>query len=173
MDIKAIGAGKIPDAINVVIEIPAFSAPIKYEVDKDSGAILVDRFLATAMSYPWNYGFVPCTLSEDGDPVDVLVPTPWPLVPGAVIPARPIGILEMEDEKGVDHKILAMPADKLGGPYKHIQDITDVATEELDRIKHFFEHYKDLEKGKWVKVRNLLPAAEAKKEIMASAERFQ
>lgn len=172
MDVNAIGAGKIPDAINVIIEIPAFSSPIKYEVDKESGALFVDRFLATAMSYPWNYGFVPCTLAEDGDPVDVLVPTPWPLVHGAVIQARPVGILEMEDEKGIDHKILAMPADKLGGVYRHIQDVSDIAEEELGRIKHFFEHYKDLEKGKWVKVRNLLPITEAKKEIIASSERF-
>lgn len=174
MNIDKIPAGKnVPDEINVIIEIPANSAPVKYEIDKDSGALLVDRFMATAMFYPANYGFVPNTLSEDGDPVDVLVPTPVPLVHGSVIRCRPVGVLRMTDESGVDAKILAVPVDKLSVLYRGVQEPSDLPELLLQQIAHFFENYKDLEKGKWVKVESWEGAAAAKAEVLASVERFQ
>ena len=142
----------IPDSFNVVVEIPAESDPVKYEVDKESGAVFVDRFLTVAMYYPCNYGYIPQTLSGDGDPVDVLIITPYPLLPGVVVPCRALGILKMEDEAGVDGKVLAVPTAKICPQYNHINKLEDLNPLTLQTISHFFEHYKDLEKGKWVKV---------------------
>ncbi|MBI2380556.1 MAG: inorganic diphosphatase [Gammaproteobacteria bacterium] len=173
MSLNKVPAGKkLPDEINVIIEIPAHADPIKYEVDKESGAIFVDRFMATCMHYPTNYGYVPHTLSEDGDPVDVLVPTPFPLIPGSVIRCRPVGVLKMTDESGTDAKVLAVPVDKLTGIYKDVQDVNDLPELLKNQIVHFFEHYKDLEKGKWVKVDGWEDIAAAKAEILASVERY-
>lgn len=173
MSLDKVPAGKnIPEEFNVVIEIPMNSDPIKYEVDDASGCIFVDRFMLAAMHYPWNYGYVPQTISEDGDPVDVLVLTPFPVQVGAVIRSRAIGILNMEDEAGIDAKILAVPVDKLYPPYRNIQSPDDLPAEETARIKHFFEHYKDLESGKWVKVQDWGTAETARQEILASVERF-
>ena len=161
-----------PDTVNVIIEIPAHSDPVKYEVDKETGAMFVDRFMATAMFYPCNYGYVPHTLSEDGDPVDVLVVTPHPLIPGSVVKVRPIGVLNMSDESGIDAKVLAVPVTKLTDRYAHINDIGDMPQQMLDQIAHFFEHYKDLEKGKWVKIEEWGDIAAAKAEIEASIDRY-
>ena len=143
---------KAPEQFNVIIEIPMNADPVKYEVDKDSGALFVDRFMSTAMHYPCNYGYVPQTLSGDGDPVDVLVITPFPLVPGCVVTCRAIGMLNMEDEAGVDAKLLAVPIDKLLPIYAKWQKPEDLHELQLRTIQHFFEHYKDLEPNKWVKV---------------------
>ncbi|MFV0431919.1 MAG: inorganic diphosphatase [Alphaproteobacteria bacterium] len=154
MDISKISAGKdLPNNVNVIVEIPQGGNPIKYEFDKDAGAILVDRIVNTPMSYPFNYGFIPHTLSEDGDPVDVCIIAPYAFVPGSVCPVRPIGLLEMEDEAGLDEKIIAVPDDKTYPLYKDVQSIDDLPQLVLDQIRHFFEHYKDLEKGKWVKLK--------------------
>ncbi len=173
MALNSIGPGEqAPDQINVIIEISAHSNPVKYEVDKASGAMFVDRFIATSMFYPCNYGYVPQTLSEDGDPVDVLVITPVPIISGSVIKARPLGVLEMTDESGVDAKILAVPIDKLSTLYRHMQSPDDVPSELLAAITHFFEHYKDLEQGKWVKVKGWQGTETAKREILMSIERF-
>ncbi len=153
MNIEKIGSGKnAPEEINVIIEVPMGSDPVKYEFDKDSGAIMVDRFVQTAMFYPCNYGFIPTTLSKDGDPVDVLVIANNPIIPGAVIKARPIGVLMMEDESGQDEKILAVPTTKLDPYFSNIKSYKDLPEVLINRIKHFFENYKALEKGKWVKV---------------------
>ncbi len=157
---------KTPEVFNVVIEISAYSAPVKYEVDKESGCLFVDRFLGTAMHYPVNYGYVPQTLSGDGDPVDVLVMTPFPLPSGVVVPCRAIGILEMEDESGVDGKVLAVPTQKLLPSYDKINHLSDIHELTLQQIAHFFEHYKDLEKGKWVKVLGWKGVDAAHKEIV-------
>jgi len=173
MSLDKVPSGKdIPENVNVIIEIPAHSDPVKYEVDKDSGAVFVDRFMATAMFYPTNYGYVPHTLSEDGDPVDVLVVTPHPLISGSVIRVRPVGVLKMSDESGIDAKVLAVPVTKLTDRYAHINDIDDVPESLKAQISHFFEHYKDLEKGKWVKIEGWEGTEAAKAEIMASVERF-
>lgn len=137
---------------NVIIEIPMNDKPVKYEFDKDAGAIIVDRFMQTSMSYPCNYGFIPHTLSDDGDPADVLVLTHYPIVPGAVIKVRPVGVLLMEDESGLDEKILAVPISKLDVTFDYVKDIDDVSKMLKDRINHFFENYKKLEQGKWVKI---------------------
>ena len=155
MDLKKLPAGSLPDAINVVIEIPQGSS-IKYEIDKKSGAVFVDRFIHTAMAYPFNYGFVPHTKSEDGDPIGVLLLSAQAVIPGCVVPARPIGMLEMEDEAGVDTKILAVPAANVDPWYSKIRDMTDLDEATHEKIKHFFGHYKELEPGKWVKIRNFL-----------------
>ena len=153
MDIASIPVGdNPPHEINVIIEIPQGGVPVKYEVDKKSGAMFVDRFLHTAMFYPANYGFIPHTLSEDGDPVDCLVVAPTPVAPGVVIRARPIGALLMEDEKGTDEKIIAVPVDKLHPFYKRVGSYRDLPEIVIEQIAHFFEHYKDLEKGKWAKL---------------------
>ena len=157
---------KAPEVFNVIIEISMNSDPVKYEVDKESGAVFVDRFMGTAMHYPTNYGYVPQTLSGDGDPVDVLVLTPFPLPPGVVVPCRALGILNMEDEGGVDGKVLAVPTEKILPTYSHIQSMDDLNPLELERIAHFFERYKDLEKGKWVKVLGWGDKAAAQKEIV-------
>ncbi len=161
-----------PNDINVVIEIPMNGEPIKYEVDKESGAIFVDRFMSTAMHYPCNYGYIPKTLSGDGDPADVLVLSPVPLMPGVVVRCRPIGMLKMQDEAGSDEKILAVPVDKLTSIYRHVQSPRDLPPIEIDRITHFFEHYKDLEPGKFVNVLGWTDAADARTEIVLAMERF-
>ena len=143
---------RAPDEFNVIIEIPMNADPIKYEVDKDTGAMFVDRFMSTAMHYPCNYGYIPQTIGPDGDPVDALVITPFPLAPGVVVACRPIGVLKMEDEAGGDAKLLAVPIDRILGIYRHWQKPSDMNELRLRQIQHFFEHYKDLEPGKWVKV---------------------
>jgi inorganic pyrophosphatase len=170
MNLDRVGSGKnVPDDVNVIIEIPANSDPVKYEVDKETGALFVDRLMKTAMFYPANYGYVPNTLSDDGDAVDVLVMTPYPLLAGCVVQCRPVGMLKMTDESGIDAKILAVPHDAM---YDGINDISDVPEYQLAQIAHFFEHYKDLEKNKWVKVEGWVGIEEAKAEIVASVERF-
>jgi len=163
---------KVPEDVNVIIEIPAHSDPVKYEVDKESGAVCVDRFMSAAMFYPCNYGYIPNTLSEDGDPLDVLVHTPHTVISGTVIRCRPIGILKMEDEAGPDAKLIAVPVSKLTPLYDHMLEATDLPKLLQLQICHFFEHYKDLEEGKWVKVEGWGTAAEARAEILASVERF-
>ena len=174
MDTTQISAGKdVPNDINVIIEIPAHSDPVKYEVDKDSGALFVDRFMATCMHYPCNYGYIPNTLSDDGDPADVLVVSPFPLVHGAVIRVRPVGMLKMTDESGEDAKILAVPVDKLSVLYRNVQQAEDLPALLLEQISHFFEHYKDLEAGKWVKVDGWADADAAKQEILDSIARAE
>lgn len=173
MSLDRVPSGRnLPDDFNVVIEIPAHGEPIKYEVDKESGAMFVDRFMSTAMHYPCNYGYIPHTLSEDGDPVDVLVVTPIPLITGVVVRCRPVGMLKMTDEAGVDAKLLAVPVDKLCGMYKNVDKPEDLQPLMLQQIAHFFEHYKDLEKGKWVKVDGWVGADEARAEIMAGVDRY-
>ena len=163
MGLDKVNAGRNPpEEINVIIEIPKDAEPVKYEVDKASGAIFVDRILSTPMRYPCNYGYVPDTLCGDGDPADVLVVLPLPLIPGSVIRCRPVGVLRMSDEAGSDEKLLAVPVDKVFAGYSHISDIDQVSPHWLERIGHFFEHYKDLEKGKWVKLDGWGNAAEAK-----------
>jgi inorganic pyrophosphatase len=148
-----IPAGKdLPNDIYVAIEIPANSSPIKYEIDKDMGAVLVDRFMATPMFYPANYGFIPHTLADDGDPLDVLVITPYPVLPGSVIRCRPVGMLNMEDEAGGDEKLIAVPHEKLTTAYNDVHDVEDLPSLLKEQIRHFFENYKDLEAGKWVKI---------------------
>lgn len=174
MDISKIPAGSNPpEDINVVIEVPQHADPIKYELDKESGAVFVDRFMHTAMHYPCNYGFVPNTLSDDGDPVDVLVVSQFPLIPGCVIPCRPVGVLQMEDEAGMDAKVLAVPVSKLKPVYDNVNGPEDLPSFLTDQIKHFFEHYKDLEKNKWVKVTGWGDADDAKKEIVDSIARYK
>jgi inorganic pyrophosphatase len=163
----------VPDDCNVIIEIPMHAEPIKYEIDKQTGAMFVDRFLATAMQYPCNYGYVPNTLSGDGDPVDVLVVSPLPIVPGAVVRCRPIGMLKMEDEAGDDTKILAVPIDKLSPLYRSVQSARDLPEITLAQIAHFFEHYKDLERGKWVKVLGWAGPEDAKREIIAGIAAYK
>ncbi len=174
MDLSKVGPGdNAPEEVNVIIEIPANSGPVKYEVDKSTGAMFVDRFMRSAMFYPCNYGYIPKTLSDDGDPADVLVLTPMPLISGSVIKARPIGVLNMVDESGGDAKILAVPVDKLTPMYHHVRSPQDVPEHTLEIIAHFFEHYKDLEPNKWVKLEGWSDAVEAIKEIQGSIERFQ
>ncbi len=174
MNLDRVSTGRdVPDEINVIIEIPSHSDPVKYEVDKETGAMFVDRFMSTAMHYPCNYGYVPHTLSDDGDPADILVVTPIPLISGSVIRCRPVGMLKMTDEAGEDAKIIAVPIDKLSRIYTNIQGVNDLPEDLLASIAHFFEHYKDLEEGKWVKVEGWVGADEAKAEIQASVERFQ
>lgn len=174
MGLENLQAGKqVPEDVNVVIEIASNSSPIKYELDKDSGMVMVDRFVGTSMFYPCEYGFVPHTLSEDGDPVDVLVVAPYSLLPGSVIRCRPIGMLRMTDESGHDAKILAVPVSKLTPRYDHVQTPDDLGKDLLNRIEHFFKHYKDLENGKWVKIDGWEGLDSAKKEILASIQRFK
>lgn len=174
MNINLISHGKnFPNEFNVIIEIPAFSSPIKYEIDKDSGALMVDRFVGTLMQYPANYGFVPHTLSEDGDPVDVLVITPFPLTYNSVISARAIGVLCMEDESGVDAKIIAVPIKKICQIYDNINSIEDLPQLYIDQIKYFFQNYKGLEAGKWVKISDIKNTDSARNELISSAQRYK
>ncbi len=166
---KTITAGNnLPDEINVIIEIPAKSSPIKYELDKNTGVMFVDRFISTPMFYPCDYGFVPHTLSDDGDPVDVLVIAPYTLMLGCVIKCRPVGMLQMRDESGIDAKIIAVPIDKLTKEYSHIKDIEQVGELLKNQIEHFFANYKNLETGKWVEIDKWYGAEKAKKEIVNS-----
>ena len=162
----------VPNDCNVIIEIPMRADPVKYEVDKDSGAIFVDRFMGTAMHYPCNYGYVPHTIADDGDPVDVLVLCQFPLPPGVVVRCRPVGMLAMEDEAGGDAKVLAVPVDKLTPMYRSVGSPRDLPQIVLDQIAHFFEHYKDLEPGKFVRIKGWLDAEDAKREILAGVRRF-
>ena len=162
----------VPDDVNVIIEVPSHSDPVKYEVDKDTGAMFVDRFMGTSMHYPCNYGYIPQTLSEDGDPVDVLVVTPIPVISGSVIRVRPLGMLCMTDEAGKDSKIIAVPVDKLSSLYSSMNSVHDLPRSLLDSIAHFFDHYKDLESGKWVEIEGWVDTDEAKREILDSIERY-
>ncbi len=172
MNIDAVAIGKNPpDDVNVIVEVPIGGEPIKYELDKAAGTLVVDRFLYTPMRYPGNYGFVPHTLSEDGDPIDVLVVNTRPIVPGAVINVRPIGVLRMEDDGGGDEKIIAVPSPKLTKRYEKVQNYTDLPTITRDQIQHFFEHYKDLEPGKWVKLIGWGDTQEAKRLIREAIAR--
>ena len=173
MSLDRVPSGRdIPNDCNVIIEIPMRGDPIKYEVDKETGAVFVDRFMATAMHYPCNYGYIPRTLSDDGDPCDVLVLSPMPLITGVVVRCRPIGMLKMQDEAGGDSKILAVPIDKLSSLYRDIKSPRDLPSITTQQIAHFFEHYKDLEPGKWVRVASWTEADEAKQEILTSVTRF-
>jgi inorganic pyrophosphatase len=173
MNLDRVDSGHdIPNDFNVIIEIPMNADPVKYEVDKKTGALFVDRFMMTAMHYPCNYGYVPHTIAGDGDPVDVLVITPFAVTTGAVIRCRPLGVLQMEDEAGADAKLLAVPLDKILPIYKHWKKAEDLAPERLQQIRHFFEHYKDLETGKWVKVLGWGGPADAAKEIIDGIARY-
>jgi inorganic pyrophosphatase len=173
MSLDRVPAGRsLPDDFNVVIEIPMNADPIKYEVDKESGALFVDRFIGTAMHYPCNYGYVPHTLSDDGDPLDALVITPFALQPGVVVRCRPLGVLKMQDEAGGDSKLLAVPIDKILPWYRHWKTVHDIAPERLAQVQHFFEHYKDLESGKWVKVLGWGGPDDARAEIMAGVQGY-
>ena len=172
MRLDAIAVGEdAPNDINVVIEVPVGGEPIKYEMDKASGALFVDRFLYTSMRYPGNYGFVPHTLSDDGDPIDVLVANTRAITPGAVINCRPIGVLLMQDEAGGDEKVLAVPSTRLTRRYENVAEYSDLPQITLDQIAHFFEHYKDLEGSKWVKVEGWGDAARARAMIAAAIQR--
>ncbi|ULQ47189.1 inorganic diphosphatase [Flagellatimonas centrodinii] len=175
MGIEALGAGdKAPEEFYVVIEIPAYGPPVKYEVDKDTGLLMVDRFMNVAMCYPANYGYVPKTLGGDGDPVDVLVMTPHPVVAGSIIKCRAVAVLDTTDEKGSDAKLLAVPTDKVSnGAYDHLHDLADVPERTKNEIQHFYERYKDLEKGKWVKVAGWRDAAAARAEIEAGIKAYK
>ena len=174
MNLDRVGSGRnLPNEINVIIEIPAHSDPVKYELDKETGAMFVDRFMNTAMHYPCNYGYVPNTLSNDGDPVDVLVVTSYPLIPGSVIQCRPVGVLKMTDESGDDAKVLAVPTDRLSRLYREVQDFRDMPQLLMEQIAHFFEHYKDLDEGKWVRVGGWGGVDEAKQEILNSVKMYQ
>ena len=172
MRLEAIPTGKSPPHdINVVIEVPVGGEPIKYEMDKASGALVVDRFLYTSMRYPGNYGFIPHTLSDDGDPCDVLIANQRGIVPGALVAVRPVGVLRMQDEAGGDEKIVAVPVSRLTRRYENVHNYTDLPDITIMQIQHFFEHYKDLEPGKWVKVLGWGDAAAAKALILESIER--
>jgi inorganic pyrophosphatase len=172
MDISKIPIGRNPPIdLNAVIEIPIGGVPVKYELDKASGAMFVDRFLHTAMFYPGNYGFIPHTLSEDGDPCDILVVSNVAVVPGAVIRCRPVGALLMQDEAGMDEKVLAVPVDDLHPFYSNIRNYTDLPSVLIEQIAHFFEHYKELEQGKWVKVLRWLDAGEAQRLVQEAIDR--
>ncbi len=172
MRIDAITAGdNPPQEINVIVEVPVGGEPIKYELDKASGTLFVDRFLYTPMRYPGNYGFVPHTLSEDGDPIDVLVCNTREIIPGAVIPCRPVGVLIMEDDGGGDEKIIAVPSSRVTRRYDTVQTYTDLPVITIEQIQHFFEHYKDLEPGKWVKIKEWGHADTAKRMIVEALER--
>lgn len=171
MSYNDIPAGKdVPNDIYVIVEIPANHDPIKYEVDKDSGAVFVDRFMATPMFYPANYGYIPHTLSEDGDPLDVLVVTPYPVAVGSVIRCRPVGMLNMEDDAGIDTKLIAVPHDKLSVLYRDVKEYTDLPALLIQQIEHFFNRYKELEAGKWVKLTGWAGADAARAEILKSIE---
>ena len=172
MRIEAITIGdNPPEDVNVIVEVPVGGEPVKYEMDKDSGTMFVDRFLYTPMRYPGNYGFVPHTLSDDGDPIDVLIPNQRPIVPGAVMNCRPIGVMLMEDESGGDEKIIAVPSSRLTRRYEDVKDVSDLPEITRHQIQHFFEHYKDLEPEKWVKIVRWGNAAEARAMIQAAIER--
>jgi inorganic pyrophosphatase len=172
MNIDAIAIGtNPPEDVNVIIEVPIGGEPIKYEMDKAAGTLVVDRFLHTPMRYPGNYGFVPHTLSDDGDPIDVLVANTRPIVPGAIINVRPIGVLKMYDDGGGDEKIIAVPVPRLTKRYENVHEYTDLPAITREQIQHFFEHYKDLEPGKWVKLIGWGDAAQARQLIVEAIKR--
>jgi inorganic pyrophosphatase len=174
MDISKIAVGKdAPNDVNVIIEVGIGGEPIKYELDKDAGVLVVDRFLHTPMRYPGNYGFVPHTLSLDGDPIDVIVANTRPIAPGALINVRPVGVLKMEDDGGEDEKIIAVPSDKLTKRYVNVKNYSDLPKITTEQIEHFFAHYKDLEPGKWVKIKGWGDVEEAKSLITAAIERYK
>ena len=174
MNLDRVGPGtNAPEEVNVIIEIPAHSDPVKYEVDHDTGAMFVDRFMNTSMVYPCNYGYIPHTLADDGDPVDVLVVTPTPLISGSVILVRPVAVLKMSDEGGIDSKLLAVPVNKLCSLYKDANDPEHMPPQLLAQIAHFFEHYKDLEANKWVKIDGWADADEARSEIVDAIKTYQ
>ncbi len=174
MSLAMVSSGRnLPEEINVIIENPRGGDPVKYELDKESGMMFVDRFLHTAMYYPGNYGFIPHTLSEDGDPVDVLVLGSTPVMPGAVIAARPVGVLLMEDDKGMDEKIIAVPSARLHPYHDNVEDYTDIRPILREQIEHFFAHYKDLEKNKWVKLKGWGDAAKSRELVLEGAERYK
>ena len=174
MSLNKVPSGQnLPDDFNVIIEIPMHGEPVKYEVDKESGAIFVDRFMNTAMHYPCNYGYIPHTLSDDGDPVDVLVITPVPLNTGVVVRCRPLAVLKMEDESGFDAKVLAVPVDKLSTLYRGLKNHNELPPIVLKQIEHFFAHYKDLEPNKWVKIDGWEGIDAARAEIMAGVKMYQ
>lgn len=174
MSLLHVSAGdNLPESFNVVIEIASGSGPVKYEIDKESGALAVDRFMGTAMSYPANYGYIPNTLCDDGDPLDVLVLTPFPLIAGCVVQCRALGVLEMSDEKGGDAKLLALPTKKICPVYNEINALEDIPELTRQQIQHFFEQYKALESGKWVKIEGWKDAQAAKKAIEDSVKLFQ
>ncbi len=174
MDLSKIPAGEnVPDEVNVIVENPMGGEPVKYELDKASGAMFVDRFLHTSMRYPGNYGFIPHTLSDDGDPVDCLVVGRVPVMPGAILRARPVGVLIMEDEAGMDEKIVAVPIDRLHPYHENVQEYEDLRPILTEQIEHFFTHYKDLEPGKWVKTVRWGGREEAKKLILEGIERLK
>ena len=173
MNLDRVTAGlNVPDDVNVIVEIPMHAEPIKYEVDKHTGAVFVDRFMSTAMHYPCNYGYIPRTLSGDGDPVDVLVLSPVPLITGVVVRCRPVGMLRMKDEAGDDTKILAVPIVKLTPLYRSVRSYRDVPQSTLAQFAHFFEHYKDLEPNKWVKLVGWVGVREARADILTSVKRY-
>ena len=173
MNLDRVSSGRdVPNDFNVIIEIPMNADPIKYEVDKETGAMFVDRFMSTCMHYPCNYGYIPHTLSEDGDPVDVLVISPVPLISGVVVRCRPLGMLQMTDEAGGDAKVLAVPIDKLCGLYRGVKSHADLSDLTCSQIAHFFEHYKDLEPGKWVKITGWAGVTEAEVEITSGVHRY-
>jgi inorganic pyrophosphatase len=163
----------LPEEFNVIIEIPAHADPVKYEVDKETGALFVDRFMNTAMHYPCNYGYIPHTLCEDGDPLDVLVVAPLPVISGCVVRCRPLGVLRMTDEKGGDAKVLAVPIKQECALYDHIESVEQMSSAQLNQIAHFFQHYKDLDTGKWVRIDGWSNAEEAKVEILNSVKRYK
>jgi len=174
MSLQKVPVGNdVPNEVNVIIEIPMNSPAVKYEVDKESGAMYLDRMLKTAMHYPCNYGYVPHTLCGDGDPVDVMVVMPVPVQSGCYVSCRPVGVLYMEDESGDDAKLLAVPVTSVTGLYRAVEEVEDVDELLRMQIEHFFDHYKDLEKGKWVKIKGWGDSAAAKREIMESIERFE
>lgn len=174
MNLDRVGPGKNPpEEINVIVEIPLNGEPVKYELDKETGALFVDRFLNTSMRYPCNYGYIPKTLAKDGDPVDVMIATPMPIIHGSVIRCRPIGLLAMTDEAGDDGKVLAVPLDEVSKFHVNIHSPEDVQPALLNQITHFFEHYKDLEPNKWVKVDGWFGAGPAKQEISDAMEAYK
>ncbi|MEW8313905.1 MAG: inorganic diphosphatase [Candidatus Thiodiazotropha endolucinida] len=174
MNLDRVDSGNnIPDEINVIIEIPSNADPVKYEVDKETGAMFVDRILRTAMHYPANYGYIPHTLSDDGDPCDVMVPTAFPLIPGSVIRCRPVAVLKMTDESGDDAKVIAVPADDVSSRWRLVKSADDMPEELMERIAHFFEHYKDLDEGKWVRVKGWEGAEAAKEEVSNSVQMYK
>ena len=174
MRLDAVSIGRDPpNEVNVIVEVPVGGEPIKYEMDKESGALIVDRFLYTAMRYPGNYGFIPHTLSDDGDPCDVLVANQRGVVPGAIMSVRPVGVLKMQDEAGGDEKIIAVPVPKLTRRYEKVHNYTDLPDITIKQVEHFFQHYKDLEKGKWVTIVKWLDADGAEKLVMDGIERYK
>ncbi|MBL6750648.1 MAG: inorganic diphosphatase [Nevskia sp.] len=174
MSLHLVDTGRnVPDDINVIVEIPMDSEPVKYEVDKATGAVFVDRLLTTPMRYPCNYGYVPQTLGGDGDPLDALVMMPMRLIPGAVINCRPIGMLEMTDESGKDEKLIAVPSNKVSRLYEDVETVRALPQLIRDQIEHFFAHYKDLEKGKWVRIDGWHGPKDARRCISAAVERYQ